>query len=474
MGEGIIHFVGGAIKIFSKPFFTKQLISHYLPLLLITSIWIGCSKTSNSGAFFDVDSGHSAQWINPAYLGTDKHHAGPITTKEGIKPEDCTDCHGRDLDGGISSISCFSCHNGPFDYGHHPDGWVDNSNSHLHFHGYYGQKYTISCTGCHGQRLSGQIAKSCFTCHAYESNWNSFGVKSTTLSGLAANGLITNGHICVYEITDYFGNRIGEILGSTITDLVNGAYTVDLDQYRGHILLTISDGQYKDEATGIITEQSSPLRAVTVDIVGAKRAVITPLTEIAYRLALDAWDGLTKENILWANALVADKLLGADIITTFPILEQNNQGEVASQSEIDYGLLLGIISQMGLSKQQAEEEIIDLIFEDLVEDNQLDQTKTSLQNALNDFFSNSQNHTGIYQLSQTQLDEVWSRSSNIPNGEKLYTDYCARCHGQKGNGTGKISSLGQITAKEAIRVHAWIQDTLTEAELQAIVDYLAL
>jgi len=71
-------------------------------LLLLAGLLlgIGCGTSDpNSTAPFDSDSGHSVDWL-PA------GHAQAAQAD----PAACTECHGSDLSGGISGVSCTPCH----------------------------------------------------------------------------------------------------------------------------------------------------------------------------------------------------------------------------------------------------------------------------------------------------------------------------------------------------------------------------
>jgi predicted CxxxxCH...CXXCH cytochrome family protein len=84
----------------------------------------GCgSSTANSEAPFNSTAGHSAGWL-PA------GHAQPAQAA----PDSCSECHGSDLSGGISKVSCTPCHlNGsPF--------------------------VLTNCTSCHGNPPTGTVA----------------------------------------------------------------------------------------------------------------------------------------------------------------------------------------------------------------------------------------------------------------------------------------------------------------------------
>jgi predicted CxxxxCH...CXXCH cytochrome family protein len=136
--------------------------SFFVLLLTIMLFLAGCSR-SNKNAVFDADSGkHPENWYT-AHRATYK-----------ADPNVCYECHGTDLKGGKSAISCFSasvdglsCHAiGPLG---HAAGWGDPAN-----HGAAAKAaanpVTPSglsiCQACHGADFSGGDAdQSCFTCH---------------------------------------------------------------------------------------------------------------------------------------------------------------------------------------------------------------------------------------------------------------------------------------------------------------------
>ena len=107
-------------------------------------------------ACHDGPSGHSEDWMNES---SNNFH-GPKVVQVGWEP--CKACHGADLTGGISGISCFACHDGPSG---HPEGWMNESSDNFH-----GQKVVQAgwetCKACHGTDFMGGISGiSCFTCH---------------------------------------------------------------------------------------------------------------------------------------------------------------------------------------------------------------------------------------------------------------------------------------------------------------------
>jgi hypothetical protein len=102
---------------------------------------------------------HSDSWLDRS---SDEFH-GQYLKKPGSKIKDCAACHGEDYAGGSSKVSCFECHAAyP-----HPDSWSDRESE--EFHGKYLKKQgwkSKYCTACHGGDYTGGSSNvSCFMCH---------------------------------------------------------------------------------------------------------------------------------------------------------------------------------------------------------------------------------------------------------------------------------------------------------------------
>jgi hypothetical protein len=93
----------------------------------------------------------------------------PVSTVS--TPALCTECHSAYLGGGISGISCFSCHNSPDGSIGHPGGWGSAKADPVHFHARYGKDFVDACRTCHGINLnliimpSGIPVTPCSDCH---------------------------------------------------------------------------------------------------------------------------------------------------------------------------------------------------------------------------------------------------------------------------------------------------------------------
>jgi hypothetical protein len=155
-------------------------IAFPLTLLLIWLLAAASCGNPNSQAVFDPVEGHPE--------GFASGHASAAADNA----DSCTQCHGKNLDGGTASVSCTSCHLGsPGSI--HPTDWGASAYA---LHGeYVTQNGTSSCTVavCHGADLGGAAGPSCTSCHLgspssiHPTDW---GTSARALHGAyaAANG----------------------------------------------------------------------------------------------------------------------------------------------------------------------------------------------------------------------------------------------------------------------------------------------
>jgi hypothetical protein len=133
------------------------------------SLW-GCGNgNGDAPAFNPVTGKHPANWL-------DKHRPAAIEDAAAS----CKECHGKDLLGGISKVSCDQCHAIPLapfaPASHANDNWYNPAIT-LQLHGAaakarpsltnagINQGFSM-CQSCHGEDFAGGVVKvSCFTCH---------------------------------------------------------------------------------------------------------------------------------------------------------------------------------------------------------------------------------------------------------------------------------------------------------------------
>lgn len=140
----------------------SQIKAALLITVISAAFALGGCGDPNSKAVFSPDSGgHAAGWsVNHKTAGT-------------ANTESCFGCHGENLDGGISKVSCTSCHIGNSG-SVHPEQWGNYAYAR---HGAYvtAQKSPSNPNGtsrcanaaCHGTDLSGVTGSgpSCTKCH---------------------------------------------------------------------------------------------------------------------------------------------------------------------------------------------------------------------------------------------------------------------------------------------------------------------
>ncbi len=122
-------------------------MKNILLFSLLLFLLVGCTELGEP-------SMHPSDWTDQQSV--DSHMAKiAVTGTEG-----CKDCHGgvekNDYHGGTSGVSCYQCHfGGPSG---HPafDIWM----------GTHGDSEINRCKLCHGESLTGGITEvSCYTCH---------------------------------------------------------------------------------------------------------------------------------------------------------------------------------------------------------------------------------------------------------------------------------------------------------------------
>jgi hypothetical protein len=119
-------------------------ISYLFLLAIVPVVFAGCSSSSSSSdSVHNPDEGHPSNW--------ETVHGSSFL----INDEQCTECHGSTLRGGISRVSCFSasyggisCH--PAGPPGHPLPYTDPA-----VHGPDAKADLTSCQGCHADPSDG-------------------------------------------------------------------------------------------------------------------------------------------------------------------------------------------------------------------------------------------------------------------------------------------------------------------------------
>lgn len=155
-------------------------------LLFFITLW-GCSKGNDKNTILDSTGKHPANWVSN-HAGFFRSLPGAIDDPTVAKSSACSECHGSDLKGGITKVSCFSQGYAAMSCHFHPAGYR-NSNS----HGAVAKSTPTfssgldSCRGCHGGQYTGgtlsvvscssaaSLADPAFACHGsgapHAKNW---------------------------------------------------------------------------------------------------------------------------------------------------------------------------------------------------------------------------------------------------------------------------------------------------------------
>lgn len=172
--------------------------------------------------------------------------------------------------------------------------------------------------------------------------------ESSNVSGSAVKGYVGSAKVNMYQYVE--GGLRGKLLASTVTDNT-GNFNASVD-YRGAVEIVISEGSYKDEATGHLVElgEENELRSVVM-LSGNKEVAVSALTTIAAEHAdahASAGLAIAIEN---ANRTTARAfgLSEVDITTVIPA-DLSFRGRSHSEAQLKYGVI-----QAGLSQYVKEE-----------------------------------------------------------------------------------------------------------------------
>jgi len=244
-------------------------------------------------------------------------------------------------------------------------------------------------------------------------------IASEEVEGVGFKGPVVGGDITVWGLA---GNtRVGETqLGLVVKTGDDGTYKVDF-LFTGNVLVELAGGTYTDEATGQVGVALAPLtlHALVPNVSGSVSAMVTPFTEIAYRLWKELLDEDGELTISQANAIAAFVAGTANILDTKPVLVTDEECLQALPSQIGYGLAAAMLSQYantfpGLSPSEKMDAAIDAIANDLLDNMQLNATGDDLLDALEDFLKNEgQNPSGIT-LGETFIDDAIQRLMDEP------------------------------------------------------------
>lgn len=183
--------------------------------------------------------------------------------------------------------------------------------------------------------------------------------EKSTVSGTAAKGYVANANVDVYAYAQA-GQR-GRLLASTVTN-AKGEYSVEVE-HKGAVEIVVTNGSYKDEASGSAVELGShELRTVAMLNAKKKVAAITALTTIA-AAHVDAHASAGIETaIVNANTKVSTAfgLDGIDLTETIPS-DLSFAAVTHGEARIKYGIIQAALSQVIKQEGMAANKLLELI-----------------------------------------------------------------------------------------------------------------
>jgi hypothetical protein len=175
------------------------------------------------------------------------------------------------------------------------------------------------------------------------------------ISGAVTKGPMSNATVIAYGIA---GGQPGAQIGSATTD-ANGNYTMTIGTYSGPVMLQVSGGSYRDEATGSVLPMApGDVMAAVISSVTSGTTVsntqITPVTSMAQARAQQMAGGMTEPNIAAANAAMGNYFSVSDILHVQPMNPLvPGSGSNASPDARNYGITLAAMSQYAKSLNMA-------------------------------------------------------------------------------------------------------------------------
>lgn len=171
----------------------------------------------------------------------------------------------------------------------------------------------------------------------------------TVISGVASAGPINGGTVQAFAIDA--NGVVGTTVIGTATSNADGTYTVNVGSYTGAVLIKVTGGTYRDEATqntkNLATEASGGMRAVIASVTtGTTTVSVTPLTELAVQKA----GTLTAANITKANTDVSNFFKLPNIVSTVPVDASSTPAATVTTEQKAYGLAVAAVSQLQNTK----------------------------------------------------------------------------------------------------------------------------
>jgi hypothetical protein len=169
-----------------------------------------------------------------------------------------------------------------------------------------------------------------------------------TISGTAIKGPVNGATVTAFAINS--NGTMGSMIGSAVTDST-GNFSMSTGSHSGPVMLQMSGGSYKDEASGnIMTMHAGDIMTTVIPAMvsgGTMTGIqVTPLTSMAQVMAQQMAGFMTAANIMAANDAVGSYFLVNDILHTMPMDPTiAGSGAGATKDEKNYGMAIAGMSQ---------------------------------------------------------------------------------------------------------------------------------
>lgn len=169
-----------------------------------------------------------------------------------------------------------------------------------------------------------------------------------TINGRVIKGPVGGATVTAFAINS--NGAMGSMIGSAVTDSM-GNFSMSTGSHSGPVMLQMSGGSYKDEATGnMMTMYSGDIMTTVIPAMASGGTVtgiqVTPLTSMAQVMAQHMAGFMTAANITAANDAVGSYFMVNDILHTMPMDPTvAGSGAGATKDAKGYGMTIAAISQ---------------------------------------------------------------------------------------------------------------------------------
>lgn len=241
------------------------------------------------------------------------------------------------------------------------------------------------------------------------------------MSGSAVKGLVTNGKVEVYQVTEV-GQR-GDMLASTTTN-ASGEFDITVS-HKGVVEVVVKEGTYVDEASGEKVELGTENElSAMVKAGSASDVAVSALTTIASARAKANADQGLETAIANANSEVAAEfgLSNVDISSIIPADMSKSSSKEADQKQKQYGSVQAGMSQYAKSHGMHAADVLTMVkaMAEDYQDGKFDghsaegaltvaieispvEAHAGLQTAIDSFLSSSSNKSGVTSSSEVGL-----------------------------------------------------------------------